>query len=337
MLFAKRLKLIGAAAAVVGMLAAVPATSRAAEPVHLKMASFSVGGSWYIYATTIAQLAQKALPKGSSVEVLPYQGGVGNPILVNRGAANIGLSFSALSNWAYNGKVTYKKPFKDIRALVGGLNTPHRLTIVSRASLGINSLADIKAKKMKVRLVTVQVGGAGEALARMALESYGMTYKDLKAWGGSVNHVDMPVAIQRLRDGQADLFIHNVGYRQPNIMELALGARLKFLALGEKQMKEIVAKYGLEPGLEIKKGEFKGVDKAVPSVGYPTGVIANRDVPDDVAYTITKAICEHPDVLAKAHASLKGFDPSKAFLPSKNGGIPLHPGAKRYYHEQGLM
>jgi uncharacterized protein len=120
-------------------------------------------------------------------------------------------------------------------------------------------------------------------------------------------------------------------------MELALGSDLKFIALGEKQMNEIVEKYGLEPDLVVKKGEFKGVDKDVPSVGYPTGVIANKDLSADAAYTITKAICENPDALAKAHASLKGFDPSKAYKASKNGNVPLHPGAERYYREKGLM
>lgn len=331
----RRLGVIGAAVAMAGALAAAPAAVQGAEPQQLKMASFNVGGSWYIYATTIADLARKALPEGSTVEVLPYQGGVGNPILVNRGDADLALSFSALGNWAYTGKVTYKEPHENIRALVGGLNTPHRLAVVAQAGLDIDSLADIDGKP--VHLVTVQVGGAGEALARMALEAYGMSYDDINSWGGSVTHTDLPVAIQRLRDGQADLFIHNVGYRQPDVMELALGTDLNFIPLGDEQMSAIVDKYGLEPGLAIQKGEFEGVDAAIVSVGYPTGVIANASLSDDAAYTITKAICEHPDVLAKAHASLKGFDPDKAFMATKNGNVPLHPGAERYYREKGLM
>ena len=330
----KTLRLAG----VVAMMGAAALTSASAqEPAHLKMGSFNVGGSWYIYATAIAKIATPALPKGSVIEILPYQGGVGNPILVNRGKADLALSFSALSNWAYKGKVTYKEPNTNIRGLVGGLNTPHRLAIISRTSLGIHSLQDIKDKKLAVNLITVQRGGAGEALAEMALESYGMDYDTIKSFGGTVTHVDLPVALQRLRDGQADILIHNVGYRQPDVMELALGGGLTFLPLGEKQMQEISEKYGLEPGLAIKKDEFQGVTEDVASVGYPTGIIVNKDMPDDVAYAITKAICEHPEELASAHASLKAFQPEKAFMPGKNGAIPLHPGAMRYYKERGWM
>lgn len=311
------------------------APAQAEDPVNLKMASFNVGGSWYIYATAISEVAQAALPEGSAVEVLPYQGGVGNPILVNRGDADMGLSFSALQNWAYNGKVVYKEPYKDIRALAGGLNRPHRLGIVVRKDAGITSLADVADKP--VRLVTVQRGGAGEALARMALESYGLTYDDIKEAGGWVTHIDLPVAVQQMRDGQADMFIHNIGYRQPDVMELALGGDVTFIPLGEEQMQMLAENYGLQPGLTVEKGEFEGVDADVPSVGYPTGVIANADMPDDVAYTITKAIAENADKIRAAHSSLKGFDPEKAGDKARNGGLALHPGAARYYREQGWI
>ncbi len=309
--------------------------AHAREAVDLKMASFNVGGSWYIYATAIAEVAQKALPAGSRVEVVPYQGSVGNPILVNRGDANMGLSFSALSNWAYNGKVTYKEKHEDIRALFGGLNSPHRLGIVVRKDSGIESLADLDDKK--ARLVTVQRGGAGEALARMAFEAHGMSYEDVVKAGGRVTHVDLPVAIQQMRDGQADVFIHNIGYRQPDVMELALSGKVKFIPLGEEQMAELQKKYGLLGGLTIDPDEFEGVDAAVPSVGYPTGVIVNAGMSDDVAYSITKGAIENADRIRAAHASLAAFDPAKAGEAAVNGNVPLHPGAERYYREAGLI
>ncbi|MCE7027534.1 TAXI family TRAP transporter solute-binding subunit [Jiella avicenniae] len=317
------------------ILATTGAMAQEGEPVSLKFASFNVGGSWYIYATTLADIAQKALPEGSTVEVLPYQGGVGNPILVNRGEADLGLSFSALSNWARQGIVSFKEPHEDIRALIGGLNVPHRLGIVVRKDAGITSLDQVKDKA--VRLVTVQRGGAGEALAQMALESYGLTYDDVEKAGGRVTNIDLPVAIQQLRDGQADMFIHNIGYRQPDVMELALGGDITFIPLGEEQMKSISEKYGLQTGLSVRAGEFEGVEEAVPSVGYPTGVIVNANMSDDTAYSIVKAVCENQEKVREAHSSLAEFDCKTAGEPGRNGGVPLHPGAERYYKEQGWM
>lgn len=309
------------------------------QPVNLKFASMSVGGSWNIYAVNIAEIFKPLLPEGSIVEVLPIQGGVGNPILVNKGEADIGLSFSSIGNWAMNGIVDYEDKGKqsDIRALVGGLNKPHRVGVVVNKKSGITSIQDIKDKKLKVRLVTVQRGGAGESLARQVLEAYGMTYDDIKSFGGSVNHIDQAVALQQMKDGQADMFIHNIGYKQPDIVELALGGNINFLELDSKAAEYLCEKYGHENGLTIEKGEFNGVEADIPAIGYPTGIIANKNLSDDVAYIITKAVCENKEKLVSAHASLIGFEPTKAWEPGKNGGVPLHPGAEKYYKEKGWM
>ncbi len=309
------------------------------KPVNLKFASMSVGGSWYIYAVNISEITKPLLPQGSKVDVLPYQGGVGNPILVNSGEAQVGLSFSTASNWAYQGIVDYEKKGKlqNIRALVGGLNKPHRIGIMINKKLGIKSVQEIKDKKMKVSLLTVQRGGAGEALARQVLEAYGMSYDDIKAWGGNVNHLDLPVAVQQMQDGQADIFIHNIGYKQPDIAEMALGGNILFLPLEPEKAKYLVDKYGHQAALKVEKGEFTGVSEDVATIGYPTGVIANKSLPDNIAYIITKAICENKEKLVASHASLAGFDPQTAWKPEKNGFVPLHPGAEKYYKEKGWM
>lgn len=329
---------IALAAAVAFSIA--PAAAQEARPQNLKFASFNIGTTWYIYAKAIGEMTEKALGDGSRVEVLPYQGGVANPMLVNKGSksgVDLGLSFSALSYWAYTGKLVYRKPNPNIRALVGGLNEPHRLGLVARADLPIKSLGDVKTQKFKLRLATVQLGGAGEALANMALEAYGMTYADIKTWGGTVAHIDLTAAIDQLRTGQIDMIIHNIGYKTPDFVELSQKADIKFIAMGRPEMKAIVEKYGLEPDLKIEAGEFKGVAADVPSIGYPTGLIASKDLPEQTAYAITKVICENKAQLAAVHPSLKVFQPEKAFLPVKNGGIPLHPGAERYYKEKGLL
>ena len=151
----------------------------------VRFASMTVGGSWYIYAVTVTEAMKKIMPN-LVVDVFPYQGGIGNPILVGTGKAEMGLSFSVGSNWAYNGIVTYKdKPKKNLRALLGGLSSPYRMGVVVSADLGVNSIAEFLASKPKIRLVTVQRGGLGETMARLILEAYGVSYADIEKWGGS--------------------------------------------------------------------------------------------------------------------------------------------------------
>ncbi|MDR3361776.1 MAG: TAXI family TRAP transporter solute-binding subunit [Desulfovibrio sp.] len=304
---------------------------------QIRFASMVIGGSWYIYAVTVAEVMRTSMPK-LVVDVFPYQGGIGNPILVATGKAEMGLSFSVASNWAYNGIVSYKgKAMKNLRALLGGLSSPYRIGIAVDEKLGINSLDELAVKKPKIRLVTVQRGGLGEVMATQTLEAYGLSYDDIKKWGGSVTHVDLAAAVAQLKDGQADMFIHNMSFKQPDITEMCLRGGLKFLPIGDKQAKYLSEKYGHMPEVYFEVDEFTGIKERVRSIGYPTGIITTDKMSDDIAYYIVKAVCENKPKLVAAHASMNAFDPTIAWKPEINGFIPLHPGAIKYFKEKGYM
>ena len=81
---------------------------------------------------------------------------------------------------------------------------------------------------------------------------------------------------------------------------------------------------------------FKGQPKPVSTVGFPTVLITNKDLPEPIAYTVTKTVVENKDALVRGHAGLAEFDPRTAWQPEKVG-IPLHPGAERAYREKGWM
>jgi hypothetical protein len=83
-------------------------------------------------------------------------------------------------------------------------------------------------------------------------------------------------------------------------------------------------------------GMFRGMDRDVPTVGYPTVFITRQDVPEALVYTVTKAIADNKEALVAAHKGLAKFDPTAAWKPELVG-LPLHPGAERYYREKGWM
>jgi TRAP-type uncharacterized transport system substrate-binding protein len=65
-----------------------------------------------------------------------------------------------------------------------------------------------------------------------------------------------------------------------------------------------------------------------------TTITVSTKMPNDMAYTITRALNDNPDRVRKIHGSLADYDPAKAHL---NLGVPLHPGAERYYREKGWV
>jgi hypothetical protein len=113
-----------------------------------------------------------------------------------------------------------------------------------------------------------------------------------------------------------------------------LTANLRMISLPEKVRKALAEK-GLSPDT-MAANTFKGQTEPIKTLNPGTVIATTTRLPDDVAYLLTKTICENKEEVVAAHASIKPFVPEKAWLP-QNTGIPLHPGAERYYREKGWM
>jgi len=129
------------------LLAVVITPALAQAPVTLAFATLDAGSAWYVYGATMAELLREALPAGSNVDVKPFAGGVGNAKLVAKNETPLALSFTVTNRWAYEGKEAYDAKLDGLRGLVGGLDTYYLVAVVQK-KLGINSLKDVKDKKI---------------------------------------------------------------------------------------------------------------------------------------------------------------------------------------------
>ena len=309
------------------------ATAQPSAPVNLAFATLGSGSAWYVYGATIAELLRKTLPAGSTIDVKPFSGGVGNPKLVAKNETPLALSFTVTNRWALEGREAYDAKLDNLRALVGGLDTYYLNAIVAK-KLGITSLKDVKDRKIPVKFTTQPVGSLGEFAARQLLKEYGITYADIKAWGGSVTNVNYNIIVDAFKDGRADLLIAVVTPKHPSVTELTTFSDVKFLELEPERVKALGG-FGYTPET-MPADTFKNQPAAVKTVGFPTVLITNTSLPDPVAYTVTKTLLEGKDALVRGHAGLAEFDPTTAWKPEEVG-IPLHPGAERAYREKGWM
>jgi len=319
------------ALALLVLLAVSPVAAQA--PVTLAFATLDAGSAWYVYGATIAELLRRALPAGSNVDVKPFAGGVGNAKLVARNETPLALSFTVTNRWAFEGKEAYDTKLENLRGLVGGLDTYYLVAVVQK-KLGIDSLKDIKERKLGVRLFTQPIGALGEFGGRQLLRAYGIAYADLKGWGGSTSHVGYNVIVDAFKDGRADLLLAVVTPKHPSVTELTTFSDVKFLAIEPDAIKTL-APLGYTPAT-MAANTFKNQPEPVKTVGFPTVLITNKELPEAVAYTVTKTVIDNKDALVRGHAGLAQFDPRTAWQPGKVG-IPLHPGAERAYREKGWM
>ena len=311
----------------------LPPSGSAQPPVTLAFATLDTGSAWYVYGATMAELLRKTLPPGSNIDVKPRSGGVGNPRLVAKNETPLGLSFTVTNRWAYEGKEAYDAKLDNLRGLVGGFDTYYMVAVASK-KLPIGSIREIKDKKVPIKMFTQPVGSLGEFAGRQLLRSIGVSYADIKAWGGSTQHVGYNVIVDAFKDGRADILFAVITPKHPSVSEIVASVDVKFIGLEPSTITGL-APLGYNPAT-MPADTFKGQTEPVKTVGFPTVLITNKDLPEPIAYTVTKTVVENKDALVRGHAGLVEFDPKTAWQPDKVG-VPLHAGAERLYREKGWM
>ena len=85
--------------------------------------------------------------------------------------------------------------------------------------------------------------------------------------------------------------------------------------------------------INVKPGP-PGVDKETTVLGKDITLACPEQLPDDVAYHITKALWENYQELAPIHPALKLWTPDR--FASTRAVVPYHPGSIKWYKEKGV-
>lgn len=297
---------------------------------RLTMGSWKKGSGWHVYSATMANIVNNA-KVGVSIDPLSKGGGVGNPINVGTGKFDLALTFSVAASWGYQGKVAYKKPYSNLRGLVGGLDQYYLGIVTTNKS--VSSINDLK--KVPVHYITVPRGGLGQWATRATLGAHGITYEDIKKLGGSVTHTGFGTIKSRMADGQATMLSHTVNAGHPALTSIAVKKKLRFLGIEDKYRNKLLGIGFLKAVLPANT--FPGQTSPKNTFGFTTCVIASTKMKDDVAYNIVKALIENIEDLRAGHKGLRDFKPEKTAWKESQMGAPLHPGAARYYKERGWL
>jgi TRAP transporter solute receptor, TAXI family len=294
------------------------------------------GSSMLVYTTTITGFLAKYLPESVKLDINPSGGTVASASMVQSGKADVGWA-EASALWAYEGKILYKAPHGKIRAVAGGVQASNNQAFMTSAfseKYGVKTFEDLKAKKPPVRIFTKKRGSMGQAVAPLQLEAYGITYDDIKAWGGVVVETGLGEIIDALRDNRGDLWLDNFPPGQSAATELCQTADVRMLKHTEAGV-DYLTRYGFYKGV-TPAGTWKVQTEDVLQPVAVTILITSADQSDEFVYLLTKALCENADGFRKSMAGAAKFDEKTAWKPEKTL-IPLHPGAEKYYREVGWM
>lgn len=313
----------------------------AAAAQDLKFFTIGTGGTAYTYYPVGGVIANAiSKPPGSRpcdeggscgvdgliASAVSSRGSVDNVNAINSGLRNSGFAQSDVAYWAYTGTGTMEgqPPATDLRT-IAALFEEH-IHLVARADSGINSVADLKGKR-----VSLDEPGSGTYVdAGLILEANGLSADDVTAEALKGN-----AASDALRNGRIDAFFVVAGYPTGSLVELASAADIKLVPIDGAGAEALTEKYGFFAQSDIPEGTYEGVGATTTvAVGAQWFTSAKED--DDLIYEITKALWNDNSrkLLDVGHAKGKTITPDTGL----NGiGVPLHAGAERFYREAGLL
>jgi TRAP transporter TAXI family solute receptor len=303
----------------------IAVSARAEQRTFLTLASGSPGGVYYPLGGGMAVAIEKTVPDlrcaaestGASVE---------NSRLVGSGNSDMGMVMGSVAHKALNGEKPFEKKF-DVVALFQMYPAPEH--IVTTANSGIKSIADLKGKK-----VSIDVPGSGCAtMAAVILQEAGFDLKkDL-----TIANLSQSESVQALKDGVVDAVFFNFAYPGSAVMDLAATRDIVLIPMDKALADKLVKKYPYYVQITIPRGTYSKVDRDVLCLGDSNVLIANRNMKEDVAYKVVKAIFsnvkEGQYALTNIHPIAAQLTPANAV----NSPLPLHPGAQKYFKEIGAL
>jgi uncharacterized protein len=292
-----------------------PLLAQTAAPVTFMTAGD--GSAFLPYGQGIAAFLA---PKGISIDIKKSAGSNENLSAVDASATTIGTAFMGSAYDAINGTGwAAGHKHENVRALFPMYETSFQ--VAALRSSAIRSLADLDGKKVGVG----PAKGPAEVFFRAAAEI------------AHVNPIivsgDPAVLAKQVTAGEIDALWQGAVVPIPSLIEVADRADAVVFGLSDAEAAAMLLKFPQLSATTVPAATYKGQTAEIKSVSAWNFVVANKDLPIDTAYAITKAVLSAANPRSEIYPTAAGTLAANAV---KNRVMPFHPGAMRFYAEAGI-
>lgn len=288
----------------------------------LSIGTGGTGGVYYPLGGAMASILSKNVP-GWQVTAEVTGASVDNLKLINTGKADVGFSMADTAWEAYTGLDKFKENKVPARTLM--VLYPNRMHIVTVEGTGINTLQDLKGRRISVG----SPGSGTEIMANRVLEVMNIT--DIKR-----ERLSVAESVNAIKDRKIEAFFWVGGLPTAAITDLATTPNIKIKFLDHAEAVEALnKKWGpLYVKDQIPQKTYQGMDKPAQIAGVWNILAVNEKMSDAVAYSIVKTLFENRNDLIAAHKEAENI--SLEFQRMGYSPLPFHPGAAKYFAEKGI-
>ena len=319
------MKILNTAAIAAALALAAPAVS--AQERFITIGTGGQTGVYYVVGQSICRLVNRGTGEHNLKCTAPSTGGsIANINAIAAGDMDMGVAQSDWQYHAYNGSSEFEgKQVGDLRAVFSVHGEP--FTVVARQDSGAESFDDLFGKRVNVG----NPGSGQRATMAVVLDALGKSEGDF-ALASELKPAEQSAA---LGDNKVDAIIYTVGHPNGSIQEATSTIEAKILPVTGDAIDKLVADNPYYAKATIPGGMYAGTDSDVETFGVKATFVTSASVPEDVVYTVVKAVFDNFD-------RFKGLHPAFANLAEEDmiaDGLsaPLHPGAEKYYKERGWI
>jgi len=300
-------------------------SSFAQQKQNIIIGGGSVTGVYYQVALNVCNILNKKASKSFNCVGRPSLGSVFNINAVSRGLLDFGVAQSDRNWQAWNGKADWEgKKSTKLRSVFSV--HPETVLLVVRKSSKIKHVKDLKGK-------VINIGNAGSGQRGNAmdiLKLYGLNHKsDLKSQGLQQNE-----ASRAIIDKKIDGFFYTVGNPAAAIQDPANSTDIDIVNIDSQAVKKFVKERPYYVMSTIPKNTYKGVSHPVTTYAVKATVVTSADATEKNVYEMVKTFFTNLKDFQKSHAAFANIEPKQML---EGLSAPLHPGAKKYYKEQGWL
>jgi TRAP transporter TAXI family solute receptor len=299
---------------------AVPALAQE----KISITTGGTGGVYYPLGGGMANVLSKSVP-GLQVTAEVTGGSVDNLKLIGSGKSEVAFSMVDAAHDAAQGLEKFKGNKVAAKTLM--VLYPNRMQVVTIDGTGINTMADLKGK----RVSTGSPGSGVEVMTLRVLEAMGIDpKKDIKQ-----ERLGAAESVNAIKDRKIDAFFWVGGVPTAALTDLAAtpGIKMKLVDHGD-YVDAMNKKYGpLYVKATIAPNSYAGQDKPVSNIDVWNILVATDKMSDKMAYDIVKTLFEKKAELVAVHKEADNIDLRSQGIQTP---MPFHPGAKKYLEEKGI-
>lgn len=314
----KRFKMCLLAFAMVALIV----TPAMAADYSVKIGGGPTGGTFNTFSNAMAVYVPKVNPNIQASSV-GSGGSVENVKRVSNGESDFGLCYAVDSGLGFAGKLPKDDhKYQGLRSMGYLYGAPAQLIV--KADSDIMNAYDLKGKR-------VAVGNAGSGAAASA-ERF---FRHIGVWDNfKPTFMGYSAAASAFKDGKIDAFWVLVGYPNRSVIEASVQVKIRLVDVGVDAEKSGFYKaYAYSP-TTIPAGTYGKGMPACKSFQDSTILSANKDLPEDLVYTVMKTLWSQKgmEAMVTAKKTFKAMTLENGF---RGASVPLHPGAVKFWKEQG--